>query len=148
MTVSSGVFGVGIWHCFALEWFTVVICNQLGYNSAKNFTAHFHFGEVPEVFSMDSVHCSGSESTLQDCSYSTTENCHKAEEFGVICDSTSGCPPGWIDSTYYNTPNQHVTYSHITRVTPTGSMPTPSVRTREDTWPNQRTWTNTTFCYL
>ena len=58
MTVSSGVFGVGIWHCFALEWFTVVICNQLGYNSAKNFTAHFHFGEVPEVFSMDSVHCS------------------------------------------------------------------------------------------
>merc|ERR1711962_714908 len=46
-----------------------VICRQLGYQYYTP-TSGSRFGPVPSTFAMDSINCSGSESFLQDCSYS------------------------------------------------------------------------------
>lgn len=59
-----------------------VVCRQLGFNTG---TAAYHFGNVPEVMAMDDVQCTGSEETLQQCTYRTYDNCAGSEGAGVEC---------------------------------------------------------------
>ena len=48
-------------------------------------TRESEYGSVPEVFAMDDVKCTGSEKSLLDCSYTTSDNCGPNEGAGVIC---------------------------------------------------------------
>jgi len=62
-----------------------VVCRQLGFNSGGIPHGGSYYGSVDNDFAMDTVSCSGSETTIQECSYSTTEDCGSFEGFGVYC---------------------------------------------------------------
>ena len=61
-----------------------VVCRQLGFSSGTA-TTYSYFGPVPDQFAMDDVICSGYEATIQECEYSTSDNCGPGEGAGVIC---------------------------------------------------------------
>jgi len=60
-----------------------VVCRQLGfiYGSPR---AGSDYGSVSNDFAMDNVICSGSESMIQECSYSTVENCNSWGIWGLL----------------------------------------------------------------
>jgi len=62
----------------------IVACRMHGYENgiAKHYS---HFGTVPDDFIMDDLACSGSEQTLFDCTYTSSDNCGGHEGAGVIC---------------------------------------------------------------
>ena len=61
-----------------------VVCRQLGYSYGDPFTQS-HWGSVPSNFAMDEVRCGGNEMYLQECSYSTSDDCGSNEGAGVHC---------------------------------------------------------------
>ena len=62
-----------------------MICRELGYSGLERFTTYSHFGRVPEGLGMDDVKCTGTESRLEDCPHTTTEECNERYGFGVVC---------------------------------------------------------------
>ena len=64
-----------------------VVCKMLGYPSAKSVTKESGYGNYDgsNTFALDDINCSGNESSLQDCTYSTIENCVNTEYAGVEC---------------------------------------------------------------
>ncbi|XP_071265026.1 uncharacterized protein [Salvelinus alpinus] len=62
-----------------------VVCKQLGCGSAMSSPGSAHFGQGTEQIWMDNIKCSGNESTLTQCSHTTTHNCHHSEDAGVVC---------------------------------------------------------------
>ncbi|XP_059142655.1 uncharacterized protein LOC131930260 isoform X2 [Physella acuta] len=78
-----------------------VACRQLGF--IKGASKVSMGDEVVPLRNMDShevlmddVACSGDESRLQDCEYSTLHDCSPAEAATVTCQDNSGCPEGWV----------------------------------------------------
>ena len=61
-----------------------VVCRQLGFSSGTAKIGSY-FGDVPDQFAMDDVNCSGYEATIQECEYSTSDDCGTDEGAGVIC---------------------------------------------------------------
>ena len=61
-----------------------VVCRQLGYTRGDYLTGS-PWGSVPTDYAMDEVRCDGNEMHLQDCSYSTSDNCNTSEGAGVHC---------------------------------------------------------------
>ena len=61
-----------------------VVCRQLGFSNGIPHVDSF-YGNVPEIFAMDNVGCSGSEYHIQDCTYSTSDDCGPNEGAGVNC---------------------------------------------------------------
>ena len=64
-----------------------VICRSLGYAGAIAATTEANFGEGTGRIFLDEVDCSGSETSIFDCSSSGIENhdCVHAEDAGVRC---------------------------------------------------------------
>ena len=52
-----------------------------------------HFGTIPSRFAMDNVRCSSHGNTLQECSYSTEDDCSSTEGAGVRCYHASDSLP-------------------------------------------------------
>ena len=67
-----------------------VACRQLGLPSsgAIAFT-NAHFGQGSGRINLDDVSCSGNETSLFSCSYTTNHNCGHSEDAGVLCASNS-----------------------------------------------------------
>jgi hypothetical protein len=61
-----------------------IVCRQLGFNTTIARTESY-FGSVPGEFAMDGVICVGNEETIQQCSYSTQDDCGPDEGAGVEC---------------------------------------------------------------
>jgi len=64
-----------------------VVCRQLGFDPDRPgqlYTAS-RFGDVEGTFAMDDVVCQGTEDRIQDCRYTTLENCGPGEAAGVQC---------------------------------------------------------------
>ena len=61
-----------------------VACRQLGFGSALSVRGST-YGEGSGRILMDDVECTGTETTLISCQYSTTHNCRHAEDVGIIC---------------------------------------------------------------
>ena len=60
------------------------IISQLGFAGGR--ATPDNFGDVyTSDFAMDDIHCEGDEEHLQDCSYSSVDNCNIGEGAGVIC---------------------------------------------------------------
>ncbi|XP_019637391.1 PREDICTED: deleted in malignant brain tumors 1 protein-like [Branchiostoma belcheri] len=68
-----------------------VVCRMLGYSGANRVRGSAYYGRGSGDIYMDNVDCSGSESSLFDCSYPGwgIENCGHSEDVGIEC-STSG----------------------------------------------------------
>eukprot|EP00092_Neocalanus_flemingeri_P057378 GFUD01068188.1.p1 GENE.GFUD01068188.1~~GFUD01068188.1.p1 ORF type:complete len:310 (+),score=76.33 GFUD01068188.1:33-932(+) len=61
-----------------------IVCRQLGFSDGKAFIRS-HWGSVPNDFAMDDVICNGNETTIQQCTYSTQDDCGFDEGAGVEC---------------------------------------------------------------
>merc|ERR1711892_405105 len=61
-----------------------VVCRMLGYPSGVP-TIKSRFGSVTSDYSLDDVMCDGTEQSLQDCKYSSQDNCGRSEGAGVMC---------------------------------------------------------------
>ncbi|XP_071486552.1 scavenger receptor cysteine-rich domain-containing protein DMBT1-like [Diadema antillarum] len=64
-----------------------VICNSLGFGDAVAVTTRARFGEGTGRIFLDNVNCSGSESSLLNCSHAGIgiHDCDHDEDAGVIC---------------------------------------------------------------
>ena len=63
-----------------------VVCKQLGYSKALNYTFKSYFGEVNSDFALDNVNCDGNEEgDIGYCRKIFNDNCGSTEGFGVVC---------------------------------------------------------------
>ena len=71
-------------------------CRQLGYGWAASAPGEAHFGEGSGKVLLDSVHCSGEEQRLEECSHvgCFAHNCGPGGDAGVICSGTPAPSPG------------------------------------------------------
>ena len=72
----------------------MVACKMLGFQSAVNYTLEASYGAGSGTIWLDSVVCTGSETSLLQCSHSGlgVHNCRHDEDAGVKCSSE------WIKS--------------------------------------------------
>ncbi len=68
-----------------------MVCKQLGFKGAADYTIESEFGYVSDKFSYDNVDCYGNEDALDDCTHQNEdeENCNGDEAAGVICIASS-----------------------------------------------------------
>ena len=81
----------------------LVSIQSLSYTMPCQCNLYFHAGSIPVLRSglgsppnrsifLDNVVCSGRESNLTECDYSTINNCDRSEEAGVRCEGkTTHC---------------------------------------------------------
>ena len=61
-----------------------IVCRQLGFNTGIA-TIRSQFGSVPADFAMDDLQCVGTEETIQQCRYTSNDDCGCNEGAGVEC---------------------------------------------------------------
>jgi len=70
-----------------------VVCRQLGFGSSGTTIGSASFGQGSGPILLDSVTCSGSESTLASCGHlgvGITRSCNHSEDAGVRCTPAQG----------------------------------------------------------
>ena len=70
-----------------------VVCRQLGFGSSGTAIGSAGFGQGSGSIWLDSVTCTGSESTLASCGHlgvGITSSCYHYEDAGVRCSSEDG----------------------------------------------------------
>ena len=88
LVLMNGTFGSVCDDYFGFEE-AQVACRQLNYTTAARVASlgEFGTGEDSEPIYLDDVTCTGSESYLHECDYSTSHNCYHFEDVGIVCTS-------------------------------------------------------------
>ena len=61
---------------------------------ATNATTKSHYGQVPDVFILDNVECTGNENSLFECPHVKEDDCGPSEGAGAVCvNTTTTIPP-------------------------------------------------------
>ncbi len=85
------VFHEGEWGTVCDDYWDItdanVVCKQLGFSGASDFSLAAGFGEGSGATLLDDVQCTGDEERLEDCPSRGwgVENCNHNEDAGVIC---------------------------------------------------------------
>ena len=85
------VFYNGEWGTVCDDGFSIreahVACRQLGYSYAAGYSCCATYGEGTGEIWLDDVDCSGSESSLSECSHNGVgvHNCGHYEDVGIAC---------------------------------------------------------------
>ena len=69
-----------------------VVCRQLGFDSAVVVRDNAFYGEGSGQIWLNDMNCTGTELTIEDCSYSGwgIENCSHGDDAGVQCTVSNG----------------------------------------------------------
>ena len=70
-----------------------VVCRQLGFRTYGTAYSNAYFGQGSGPILLDGVTCTGSETTLSNCSHlgvGVTRSCSHSEDAGVRCSSYQG----------------------------------------------------------
>ena len=70
-----------------------VVCRQLGFGSSGTAYNRAYFGQGPGSIWLDSITCTGNESTLASCGHlgvGITRSCSHYEDAGVRCSGDTG----------------------------------------------------------
>ena len=88
LVLINGTFGTVCNDYFGFEE-AQVACRQLSYATAARVASfrEFGIGEDSEPIYLDDVICTGSESYLHECDYSTSHDCYHSEDVGIVCTS-------------------------------------------------------------
>ena len=82
----------GVWGSVCNEHFTIeaanVVCNQLGYDEALDYTSGGYFGESTGPIHMSNVICNGNENAITDCSFSVNHYCDHSQDVEIYCRGT------------------------------------------------------------
>ena len=63
-----------------------VVCRQLGYSNATNaYQGGPQYGPGNGTIWLDNIACTGSESSIFDCAFTTQHDCSHGEDAGVSC---------------------------------------------------------------
>ncbi|EDV27497.1 uncharacterized protein TRIADDRAFT_53242 [Trichoplax adhaerens] len=97
---SSGrveIYHNGVWGTVCDDNFgisnAIVICRQLGFSSAANYSCCAQYGQGSGTIWLDNVSCSGSESSISSCNHNSwgSHNCGHSEDVGVACINVDPC---------------------------------------------------------
>uniref|UniRef100_A0A1X7U349 SRCR domain-containing protein n=1 Tax=Amphimedon queenslandica TaxID=400682 RepID=A0A1X7U349_AMPQE len=89
-----------------------VACRQLGYASGTAFS-NAYFGQGTGSIVMDDVRCTGTESTLINCSHVTYHNCYHYEDAGVRCTAVIAATNGALILSRYNITSNSYYYGTV-----------------------------------
>ena len=87
------IFSNGKWGTVCDDYWDIndarVVCRQLGFPDAISAPGSAHFGAGSGQIWLDNVRCSGSESSIENCSHGGwgVEDCGHSEDASVICTS-------------------------------------------------------------
>ena len=102
--VGGDSYNEGRVELYYSEWGTVcddgwddtdagVVCRQLGFGSSGTVVGSADFGQGSGSIWLDSVTCTGNESTLSSCGHlgvGITRSCDHSKDAGVICSGEQG----------------------------------------------------------
>ena len=78
-----------MWGSVCNEHFTIeaanVVCRQLGFDQALDYTPGEYFGQSTGPIHMSNVMCTGDEAAITDCTFSTTHSCDHSQDVGIYC---------------------------------------------------------------
>ena len=78
-----------MWGSVCNENFTIeaanVVCRQLGFDQALDYTPGGHFGQSTGPIHMSNVMCTGTEASITNCTFSTTHFCDHSQDIGIYC---------------------------------------------------------------
>ena len=78
-----------MWGSVCNEHFTIeaanVVCRQLGFDQASDYTPGGYFGQSTGPIHMSNVMCTGNEASITDCTFSTTHSCNHSQDVGIYC---------------------------------------------------------------
>ena len=104
------IFRDGHWGTVCDDYWDIreaqVVCRELGHSKALLAPRQALFGEGNGHIWLDNVHCTGNESSLEDCQHQgwNNHNCYHSEDASVICTNATESlgMTGYLQ--YYATP--------------------------------------------
>ncbi|XP_052777286.1 uncharacterized protein LOC128214704 isoform X2 [Mya arenaria] len=117
-----------------------VICKMIGYPPAKTFFVSAHYGPGFGPIFVDDLTCNASAKHINNCSYTTEDNCDHNNDVSVICTDCGNPTPanGFVNSTQ----------SHLGTIVTVGCNRGYRLSGSKTIVCDQNGWSQSVFCHL